>query len=295
MLKGHHRQPVAAPEAATSYFGPVMEQIFDGDPRYVRRLVDLWDGVAPRAPKARWFYPVVWDYFGAGELRFALPLAHPFSGRLRRCYRGPDGTPIRPSARAAGSRDPRGAMTRNDAFVRRSGRGRWLALVAGLLSVLAGLTAAACGRGDGPVATELRFEWRAGEGFRGQVSMHEAFRDQPQAETLSYRDGGEPRMGPEIADGILRPKMGEVAKFLVVVTNPTDEPLRFWVTPHLPSPYSAERGLVIHCLCTGQQYEVPPRGVWTRVIEAGLIPEGATRGPVVLTHAFIAGEVPEAQ
>lgn len=82
MLKGHHRQPVAAPEAATSYFGPVMEQIFDGDPRYVRRLVDLWDGVAPRAPKARWFYPVVWDYFGAGELRFALPLARPFSGRL---------------------------------------------------------------------------------------------------------------------------------------------------------------------------------------------------------------------
>ncbi len=99
-------------------------------------------------------------------------------------------------------------------------------------------------------------------------------------------------MGPEIADGVLRPKMGAVAKFLVVVTNPTDKPLRFWVTPHLPQPYSAERGLVIHCLCTGQQYEIPPNGAWTRVIEMGLIPEGGTRGPVVITHAFIAGEVP---
>ncbi len=185
-------------------------------------------------------------------------------------------------------------MTRSDPRVRRSDRGGWLALAAPVLFVLAGLTAAACGRGDGAVTTELRFEWRAGEGFHGQVSIHEALRDQPQAETLSYREGEKPRMGPEIADGVLRPKMGEVAKFLVVVTNPTDEPLRFWVTPHLPAPYSAERGLVIHCLCTGQQYEIPPRGVWTRVIESGLIPEGATRGPVVLTHAFIAGEVPAA-
>lgn len=184
-------------------------------------------------------------------------------------------------------------MTRSEAIVPQGGGQHMVSLLAGVLVILAWLTAAACGRGDGPVATELRFEWRAGEGFHGQVSIHEAFRDQPQAETLSYRDGEEPRMGPEIADGVLRPKMGEVAKFLVVVANPTDEPLRFWVTPHLPTPYSAERGLVIHCLCTGQQYEVPPRGVWTRVIEAGLIPEGATRGPVVLTHAFIAGEVPE--
>ena len=183
-------------------------------------------------------------------------------------------------------------MTRSDGFVRRRDNGHSLPLVASVLLVLAWFTAAACGRGDGPVATELRFEWRAGEGFRGQVSIHEAFPDQPQALTLSYRDGEEPRMGPEIADSILRPKMGEVAKFLVVVANPTDEPLRFWVTPHLPTPYSAERGLVIHCLCTGQQYEIPPRGVWTRVIESGLIPEGATRGPVVITHAFIAGEVP---
>jgi len=75
VLKGHHRQPVPAPEAATSYFGAVMERIFDGDPRYVRRLLDLWDGVAPRAPKVRWFYPVVWDYPGAGELRFMVSLA----------------------------------------------------------------------------------------------------------------------------------------------------------------------------------------------------------------------------
>lgn len=146
--------------------------------------------------------------------------------------------------------------------------------------------------GSASAATELRFVWRAGEGFHGQVSLHEAFSDQPQAETLMYREGKEPRLGPVIPDGVIHSEIGSVVKVVVVVRNPTDEPLRFWVTPHLPQPYSAESGLVMHCLCTGQQYEIPPRGMWTRVIEGGLSPQAGTRGPVVVTHAFIEGDVP---
>lgn len=163
------------------------------------------------------------------------------------------------------------------------------------LGVAGGLWALFGGGSDSLGAAELRFEWRAGEGFRGEVTFHEALPDQPQAETLTYREGEEPRIGPELAGGILRPEMGAVKRFLVVVHNPTGEPLRFWVTPHLPLPYSADRGLILHCLCTGQQYEIPPHGVWTRVIETGLNPEAGTRGPVVLTHAFIAGEVPKVE
>lgn len=151
--------------------------------------------------------------------------------------------------------------------------------------------AVSCGP-SASAATELRFEWRAGEGFPGQVSVHEAFPDQPQALTLMFREGDEPQLGPEIPDGVIHSEVGAVAKFVVVVRNPTDEPVRFWVTPHLPQPYTAERGLVMHCLCTGQQYEIPPRGTWTRVIEGGLSPQTGTRGPVVITHAFIEGEVP---
>jgi hypothetical protein len=165
-------------------------------------------------------------------------------------------------------------------------------VVVGVLLVVAGLTAGACARSSGAGTAVLHFEWRAGDGFLGEVSFHEAFPDQPQAETLTYREGEEPRIGAEIPGGVLRPEVGAVKRFLVVVRNPTDKPLRFWVTPHLPLPYSAVRGLIMHCLCTGQQYEIPPHGVWTRVIEAGLNPEAETLGPVVITHAFIAGEVP---
>lgn len=165
-------------------------------------------------------------------------------------------------------------------------------LLIGVVLALAWLVAAGCGGRKSAVTAELRFEWRAGAGFRGEVSLHEAFPNQPQAETVSYREGERPRMGPEIADHIVRPEVGATVKFLIVVRNPNDEPLRFWVTPHLPLPYSAERGLIMHCLCTGQQYEVPPRGAWTRVIETGLNPEAGTRGPIVITHAFIAGDVP---
>lgn len=153
------------------------------------------------------------------------------------------------------------------------------------------LLAAACGSSASP-ATELRLEWRAGEGFQGQVSFHEALPGQPQAETLMFRAGDEPTLGPEIPGGVVHSEVGTVARVVVVVRNPTDEPLRFWVTPHLPQPYTAESGLVMHCLCTGQQYELPPHGMLTRVIEAGLSPQAGTRGPVVVTHAFIAGDVP---
>jgi hypothetical protein len=164
----------------------------------------------------------------------------------------------------------------------------WLA-VGILLGV--GWLATGCVRSSS-AATEIRFEWRAGEGFRGQVSIHEARPGQPQGETRMYREGQAPQFEPELPGGVLHSEVGAVVKLLVVVHNPTDEPLRFWTAPHLPLPYSADRGLVMHCLCTGQQYEIPPHGTWTRVIEAGLNPQAGTRGPVAITHVMVAGEVP---
>jgi hypothetical protein len=75
VLKGHHRGPVAVPELATAYFASVMERVFGGAPRYVRRVLDLWDSVPPRVPKVRWFYPVTWDHQVAGEMRFLVSVA----------------------------------------------------------------------------------------------------------------------------------------------------------------------------------------------------------------------------
>ncbi|MCC7089863.1 MAG: helix-turn-helix domain-containing protein [Dehalococcoidia bacterium] len=74
-LKGHHRGPVPMPESATAYLSAVLESIYDGDPGYVRRLLDLWDRVPPRIPKVRWFYPVIWDHPVMGEMHFQVSVA----------------------------------------------------------------------------------------------------------------------------------------------------------------------------------------------------------------------------
>ncbi|MFN8618260.1 MAG: helix-turn-helix domain-containing protein [Dehalococcoidia bacterium] len=74
-LKGHHRGSVLQPEAATAYFGAVLDRVFSADPRYSRRLLDLWDRVPPRVPKIRWYYPVVWSDAELGVLRFLVSAA----------------------------------------------------------------------------------------------------------------------------------------------------------------------------------------------------------------------------
>ncbi len=75
VLKGHHRGAVPLPETATAYFAAVIERVFDGNPRYVRRLLDLWDRVPPRTAKIRWFYDVHWADRVAGEMRFRVSVA----------------------------------------------------------------------------------------------------------------------------------------------------------------------------------------------------------------------------
>lgn len=75
VLKGHHRGAVPMPESATAYFAAVMERVYAGDPRYLHRLLGMWDRVPPRAPKVRWFYPIVWDHQAVGELRFLVSVA----------------------------------------------------------------------------------------------------------------------------------------------------------------------------------------------------------------------------
>ncbi len=75
VLKGHHRGAVPLPETTTAYFAAVMERVFDGNARYVRRLLNLWDRVPPRAPKIRWFYDVNWSDRVVGEMRFRVSVA----------------------------------------------------------------------------------------------------------------------------------------------------------------------------------------------------------------------------
>jgi hypothetical protein len=55
----------------SSYFSAVLERVYEGDPRLVRRFVDLWDATPGSYPeKVSWMYSLVWRTPEVGELRF---------------------------------------------------------------------------------------------------------------------------------------------------------------------------------------------------------------------------------
>jgi transcriptional regulator with XRE-family HTH domain len=58
-------------EAPSPYLSALLERLLQGDPKYVARLIDLWQK-APEAwsQKMRWSYPLMWVEPGIGTLRF---------------------------------------------------------------------------------------------------------------------------------------------------------------------------------------------------------------------------------
>ena len=75
VLKGHHFEPDARPQDSSAYFSEMMKRFLEGDPRYVRRFLDLWEVTPARAPKSRWSYPIVWEEPGLGTLRFQVQVS----------------------------------------------------------------------------------------------------------------------------------------------------------------------------------------------------------------------------
>lgn len=69
MWKGHHRGPESL-ESPSPYFRRVLQDLLSGDPKYVRRFLDLWERTPAREPKHRLHYRVVWRDDTAGEMRF---------------------------------------------------------------------------------------------------------------------------------------------------------------------------------------------------------------------------------
>jgi transcriptional regulator with XRE-family HTH domain len=69
MWKGHHRGRETL-EQPSPYFQRLLQDFLAGDPKYVRRLLDLWERVPAREPKVRFHYrPVIRDP-EVGEMRF---------------------------------------------------------------------------------------------------------------------------------------------------------------------------------------------------------------------------------
>ena len=48
----------------------MLDRFLKGDPKYVGRLMQLWQETLPREPKVRWEYEVLWNEPGIGRMRF---------------------------------------------------------------------------------------------------------------------------------------------------------------------------------------------------------------------------------
>lgn len=142
---------------------------------------------------------------------------------------------------------------------------------------------------------ELRVRWVLPEAFPATITLHRTVEGQPLWLMKSYPAGEAPGVGrdvgAEIADGNMRVTLDEAERVVAVLRNPLDRPVRFWVAPHLPTPHSAEEALMIRCLCTGETYEVPARGTWTRVMELGIRRRDAV-DTLIVTHVVTEGEAP---
>ncbi|MDA1241311.1 MAG: hypothetical protein O2798_10800, partial [Chloroflexi bacterium] len=176
---------------------------------------------------------------------------------------------------------------------------RWTVIPA-TIAVVCMFVIAACGspepsgdadsRVGGPA--EIRVRWHVDGTVAATVAIHEPPPGQALYEVRTYLAGDTPEAGPLIEDATLRTDFGEPRRFIAVLRNESDEPLRFWVTPHLPAPHLAADGLLMFCLCTGETYEVPGGGTWTRVMEFGVTRRSGLQGPLTLTHVIVPGEPP---
>ncbi|MBT5773911.1 MAG: hypothetical protein HOH95_05995 [Dehalococcoidia bacterium] len=168
---------------------------------------------------------------------------------------------------------------------------RWRMVLLGGVLLLGGCAGGGATPGD---EVEIQVRWVVDSLPAGtEVAIFEALEDDVLASTASYEAGESIALGAPIADGVLRTGFDEPARFVVVLTNASEESFRFWAAPHLPLPMAAEPDLVITCLCTGELYEVPAGGSWRRVVEYGLSRRSDVRKPLSITHVFTRGELPE--
>lgn len=63
---------VDEPEDSSGYFAAVMQRFLGGDPQYVARFLNVWQGTPPSKAKCRWDFPIVWEEPDLGRLNFRV-------------------------------------------------------------------------------------------------------------------------------------------------------------------------------------------------------------------------------
>ena len=105
----------------------------------------------------------------------------------------------------------------------------------------------------------------------------------------SYEAGIAVKTGAPIKDGVLFVKPGDQVPVLVQVVwkNPADKAQAFFVVPHIIDPIKHQAAAQWPCLCTGQNYSVPPKGTFSRVIGIMVTPDVEPGSKLIGTHTAV--------
>jgi len=140
---------------------------------------------------------------------------------------------------------------------------------------------------EGYVALKLAWEY---QDFPGEILAFEPPQGAKLWETASYEKGKEVPKGAAIKDGVVFLKPGEEKLVEFVYQNPMNHPVKFWVVPHVVDPMSLMPKTILKCLCTGQRYEVPTGGSWSRVISVHITKDVQPGTKLKATHVAVKEE-----
>ncbi|EOQ88599.1 hypothetical protein LEP1GSC202_2829 [Leptospira yanagawae serovar Saopaulo str. Sao Paulo = ATCC 700523] len=88
--------------------------------------------------------------------------------------------------------------------------------------------------------------------------------------TGSIPEGKRTPFGELIPDSQIVLKPGSKKQFVLVMKNPTNDPVYFFAAPHSALPVEHSFGFKFKCLCVNHAFSVPPKETWYRVVEIRL-------------------------
>lgn len=161
--------------------------------------------------------------------------------------------------------------------------------LAGLVIAILCLTS--CAPAERSAGGEIHLRFVVPRDLPLEVSVHRPLSTEGAASMRVFEAGEIPDLGVVVAGGDIGVEFDVPQRLILVVRNPLERPVRFWSAPHLPTPHSAEPALAILCFCTGETYEVPAGGTWTRAIEVGIRRRQSVE-QLVVTHVITEGPAP---
>ncbi len=105
-------------------------------------------------------------------------------------------------------------------------------------------------------------------------------------QTASVPSIKEAPVSVEIDESKLVLKPGEKKRFVLAMENPGKEPVYFFAAPHIVQPDYLAFGFKFKCLCVNHAFEIPPGGVWYRVVELRLS-EDFIGDQIEITHSLV--------